>query len=228
MEISIIGAGGNALTYDLSDKLSELYDSIYLEIDNVNNTYKDICKGIIIDNKVFNHILNKLMNLFDCSDHTEFYNKLNMLSLDDKVSTHANFLFSKIQVQQQLDDTLKKYLNSKNVNVSQDVVDNLFSVKQIEYVSNNTRRGEFDKLFNSFLENTYRSRYEHNKAKNEDRFIISIDELRSCKDLSNILKSIDNIKKKHMKMFKEIEKLYISTLSIINYINLALLQKASP
>lgn len=225
MEINIIGASGEIITYDLRDKLQELYDSIYLEIDNVNNTYKNVCKGIVIDNKVFNHIVQKLISIFDCLTYEEFYTKLNMLSLDNTVSTHAKFLFSKIKVQQRLDESLKKYLNKHSVDVSDDVVDNLFSVKQIEYNLNNTK---FDKLFDSFLENTYKSRFIHEDASLVDKTIISVEELKGCKDLSNILTSIDNIKKKHIKMFKSIENIYVSTLSIINYINLALQQKASP
>ncbi len=51
MEISIVGANGSSLTYDLSDKLCELYDSIYMEIDNIKSSYKEVCKGIVIDSK---------------------------------------------------------------------------------------------------------------------------------------------------------------------------------
>ncbi len=217
MEISIVGANGSSLTYDLSDKLCELYDSIYMEIDNIKSSYKEVCKGIVIDSKLFNHIIQKLQDLFNASDYEDLASVLNTLCLDNKISTHANFLFSKINIQSQFEQSINSYLKKNNKQVSDDIVDNIFLIKQLE---NNHK---FNKLFDIFLHNTYTSRFAHPKAKSSA--IISLDELRSCKDIAKILSAIEAIKKKHMEMYDTIEELYKSTLSLINYINLALLQK---
>jgi predicted NAD-dependent protein-ADP-ribosyltransferase YbiA (DUF1768 family) len=221
MEVNIIGSNGGSFTMDLSDKLAEIYDSLYLEIDNIKNSYKDICKGIVIDNTRFQHIVNKILKIFKVDSYEILINTLNRLMEDDKLSTHANFIFSKFNISDMMFNSVDQYLTAKKLIISDDLIENLYTIKI------NMNSQEYSKHYTSFIDTTYNSGFINNECKLIEKKYIKTKELRNCLELNSVLDSIQLIKKKHTIMFNDLKELYISTLNIINIINLALQPKAS-
>lgn len=225
MEISISGANGSNIKLDLSDKLTEIYDSIYLEIDNIKTTYKSICKGVIIDNNKFQHIVKKILDIFEVSNYKDLIICLNQLIEDDTVATHANFIFSKLKLSDMLYSSVNTYLKLINIDYS-----NLDLLEKLYIIKNHINTNEFNKEYNKFIDITYKSGLINLEVKSNfglSREYIDIKELRNYSELNSIMSSIDLIKKKHNIMFNNFKDLYISILSIINTINLILQQKAS-
>lgn len=215
MTTSIIGAGGEIVECNFGNKISELYDSIYIEVETIKERYNDIIKGIVVDNNKFDHIVKSLLNTFKVKNCKELIKLLNSLNASYAPSIHIKFFFDKFGISDDLITSIDKKLkdiNKKNINL----YENIISI----YSYYNDK--ELEKIFNLFVKSVENGYLENPKLKKNhpNNIIISLDECKNNKDLNQIMFSIERLQLIHTFIISDITEIYKNMNNITNKINL--------
>lgn len=214
MTTSIIGAGGKIVECNFGDKISELYDTIYIEVETIKERYGDIVKGVIIDNNKFEHVNKSFLKIFKVNSCKELIKLLNNLNASYAPSVHIKFLFDKFGINDDLNTSIDKKLkdiNKNNINL----YENIISI----YSYYNDK--ELQKIFNTFVESVEKGSNEDSKLKKNypNKVIISLDECKNSKDLNQIISSIDKLQLIHKAIILDITSIYENMNNITNKIN---------
>lgn len=94
---------------NLSNKIEEVFDSLYLEPNTILSKYKDIASGKVIDKNKSDHIIAKLVNIFKSIDLNDLINTLNHLNASSKPCVHIKFLFKKFGLDKHIEDAVSSY-----------------------------------------------------------------------------------------------------------------------
>jgi L-2-hydroxyglutarate oxidase LhgO len=83
--------GGTERT--LEDKIQEIYDRIYLQVDLVSENYSGVIKGIIVDPAKFEHVTSKLVSAFNEESIETLSALLDRLTASNVPYVHIQWLF---------------------------------------------------------------------------------------------------------------------------------------
>jgi len=100
---------------NLSNKIEEVFDSLYLSSNTLLSKYKDISSGKVIDKYKSDHITAKLVEIFKAIDKTDLINMLNYLNNHSKPCVHIKFIFEKFDLTKHIDDSVSAYLSKHGI-----------------------------------------------------------------------------------------------------------------
>lgn len=214
MTTSIIGAGGKIIECNFEDKIAELYDTIYIEVDTIKERYVDVIKGVIIDNNKFDHIIKSFLKIFRTKSCEELIKVLNDLNTSYAPSVHIKFLFDKFDISDNLNTSIDKKLkdiNKKNTNLYENVIS----------IYSHYNDKELQEIFNKFVESVENGYIENIKLKKDhpENVIISMNECKTSKDLNQLISSIDKLKIIQKYIISDICDIYKNMNNITNKIN---------
>ncbi len=220
---SIISGGGEIVNCNLDSKISEIYDSIYLEVESIKTKYKEIVKGIVVDESKYNFIVSNLVKAFKCQNKKELYGLLNILNSSYSSDKHIKFFLERFNLSKHLYDSIDLFMK-KNALDSTNLFDDLYNIYEIIKKTKNTNMtDEYKKYLDNLISAVHKSRFDNNCIEKDKIKKIVLDEsINGLISINNIIKSIDNVYSIHMCMFEEINNFYkiISKItSIINNIN---------
>jgi len=222
---SIIGGDGSLIEANFSDKMSEVYDNMYMEIDNIKKSYKNVISGVVVDKSKYDHIFSKLMYIFDTESYEDMVSVINYLNSSYSYGPHIKFLFKRFGLNETLYNSIDSFFEKNKEVKSSNLFDDISTIGRIAKLSN---IDSINKLFNKFVMLIHQTRFIDDDVKNkfshkfrENKIVIG--ELRSKKELSDIMKALDLLKEMHQFMFPEIKKNYICMIQlsseITNYVN---------
>ncbi len=219
MNISIIGAGGNIVNCNLHSKISEIYDSIYLEVDSVKEKYKDIIKGIVVDKTKFEYILSSLVSIFKCNSVEELVQLLNELNSSFHTSPHIKFFLNRFELSKHLYKSIDKILSSTGT-ASVSLYDDLY------FISSHYSNKNLLDLLNKFVDRVHLCRFENEemaefKKNNPSSVFINMEKnsLKGAVELNRIILSIDRLYELHRSMFCDINEVYKIMMDITHILN---------
>jgi hypothetical protein len=223
MSYSIISGSGELVECNLGEKLKELYDNIYLEIDNIKDKYKEIIKGIVVDKKKYDHVLSKLISIFNSKDSEELVNVLNKLNESYSPYNHYKFFLQKFKLEELLQKSFKSLLIKHGIlpsNIYEDMHLIYKLSKDAKYKRSNQLKESINKFENLLYQSNFVSPVLNEYKKNNKPYIIPKHNLKGIVELLAIIESIDKLKLIQISLFKEINELYLSSHCLINEINL--------
>lgn len=225
MSYSVVGSGGHVVECRLDNKISEIYDLIYLETETVKEKYRDIVKGIIVDKKRYDHILQSLAAAFKCNGSGELIALLNKLNSSLSTNDHIKFFFERFELSSYLYYSVEKMLKSLTPPVdSKNLYDDLYSIVYSIKNINAAAAAELETELKSFLERAYSSEFEPDyvyslKKKYDKPYIIEDSSLKGIKELNSIVVSIDRLHEIHICLYCEISEMYTNMMKITNIIS---------
>lgn len=225
MSYNVVGSGGHVVECRLDNKISEIYDLIYLETETIKEKYKGIVKGIIVDKKRYDHILQSLASAFKCNSSDELIALLNSLNSSLSASEHIKFFFERFELSSYLYYSVEKMLKSLNPPAdSKNLYDDLYSILYSIKNTNPSVAAELEIQLDSFLKKAYESGFESNclsslKKKYDKPYIIEGSSLKGIKELNSIVLSIDRLHEIHICLYCEISEMYTTMMKITNIIS---------
>lgn len=225
MSYSVVGSGGHVVECRLDNKISEIYDLIYLETETIKEKYKGIVKGIVVDKKRYDHILHSLSSAFKCNGSDELITLLNNLNSSLSANEHIKFFFERFELSSYLYYSVEKMLKSLNPPVdSKNLYDNLYSILYSIKNTNPSVAAELEIEIKSFVKKAYDSVFEPDcvsslKKKYDKPYIIEDSSIKGIKELNSIVLSIDRLHEIHICLYCEISKLYTNMMKITNIIS---------
>ncbi len=136
---------------NLSDKIDEVHDSLFLESRFLKAKYKEIHSGIVIDSKKFDHVLERICDIFGVNGHEELAILLDGLNRNNIPSIYCRFIYDKFGLSTHLSESVIGYLTKMSIPIPQNTYDCLSIVVE----KNPELKPEFDALIKS----THESRF---------------------------------------------------------------------
>jgi hypothetical protein len=174
--------------HTLEDKIQEIYDSIYLQVDLVNDNYSEVIKGIIVDPAKFEYVTSKLVGAFKEESIETLSALLERLTASNVPYVHIQWLFCNYRLNDHL-------LNAVDTYFKREVTDIYGALNNVPQV-----RNELDALV---------------WATHKSKFAVSVD---TCKDkiteqsgsvkLIQIIKKIKKLHELHESMQPIINDVY--------------------
>ncbi len=215
MTTSIIGASGQIIECNFEDKISEIFDSLYIKVEAIREKYMDIIDGVIIDKTKFNHIISVLIETFNVKDCKELILLLNKLNSASSAITHIKFFLDRFNLSNDLNVSIDKKLkdmNKKNTNIYENII-SIYSYYNDKKLKD---------LFNKFVKSIESKQNENTLLKkNQDlNDLLLLEECKNSKELTKVISSIDKLQVKHKIIISDITEIYRNINDITNRINL--------
>jgi hypothetical protein len=214
MTTSIIGAGGQIVECNFEDKISEIFDNLYIKVEAIKEKYIDIINGVVIDKTKFNHIMTVLIETFNVKDCKELILLLNKLNSSNLKITHIKFFLDRFNLSNDLNTSIDKKLkdmNKKNTNMYENII-SIYS-----YYNDKELKNLFAKFVNS-IESKQKENIVLKKNQSDDDLIM-LEECKNNKDLTKIITSINKLQSKHKIIILDITEIYRNMNNITNRIN---------
>jgi hypothetical protein len=212
MTTSIIGASGQIVECNFEDKISELFDSLYIKVESIKEKYVDIINGVIIDKTKFNHIMTVLMENFNVKDCNSLKLLLNQLNTTNLPITHVKFFLDRFNLSNDLNNSIDKKLkdiNKKNTNMYENIIS----------IYSHYKDKELKDMFNKFVKSVESKQKENDLLKKNQDDLILLDSCNNHKDLTKIIDSIDKLQSKHKLIMSDITEIYKYINDMTNRIN---------
>lgn len=212
MTTSIIGAGGQIVECNFEDKISELFDSLYIKVEAIKEKYVDIISGVIVDKTKFKHIMTVLMENFNVKDCNSLKLLLNKLNTTNLPITHVKFFLDRFNLSDDLNNSIDKKLkdmNKKNTNMYENIIS----------IYSHYKDKELKDLFNKFVKSVEAKQKENDLLKKNQTDLILLDVCNNHKDLTKIIASIDKLQSKHKLLMADITEIYKYINDMTNRIN---------
>jgi len=216
---NIVSGSGEIIKSNLDSKISEIYDSIYLEVESIKTKYKEIVKGIVVDEKRYNLILNNLIRAFKCLDKKELYELLDKLNSSYSADKHIKFFLERFSLSKPIYDSVDLFMSRHNLEPT-NLFDDLNTISDIIRKSDTQNiYSKYKKCLNDLIMAVHKSRFENKCINKPKKKILLNDSVNGLVSINNIIESIDNIYNMHICMFDEINNFYILILNITTIIN---------
>lgn len=220
---SVISGSGEIINSNLDSKISEIYDSIYLEVESIKTKYKEIVKGVVVDENKYNLIISNLVKSFKCQDKKELYELLNSLNSSYSSNVHIKFFLERFNLNSHLYDSIDLFMKKNNW-VSTNLFDDLYIINEnIKKTKDTISAIKYKKYLDELMTAVHKSRFKNTCIKKDKIKKIVLDEsINGLITINNIIESINSVYSIHICMFEEINEFYqiISKItSIINTIN---------
>lgn len=223
MSYSTITGSGEVVQCNLGEKVRELYENIYLEIDNIKSKYKEIIKGIVVDKKKYDHVLLSIINIFNSNSSEDLIEKLNRLNSSYNAFIHYKFFLQKFKLEEGLHKSFKSVLSKYNKSPS-GVYEDMHTIYNLAKSKKYKRAEELKKNIYSFENLLYSSKFDsiylEEYKKNNKPYVIPKITLKGIVELNSIVESIDKLKGIHNALFNDINNLYKSSQELIHEVNL--------
>lgn len=188
---------------NLSSKVDEVFDSMYIEASLLKSKYKDVSSGIIIDQSKYDHVLKSLMEIFCVSSSGELIELLNSLNTSNAPCVHIKFMFDKFNLSDHLIAAIDDYTKRYNLKVIESTYDSLYEIAN----HNSKFRPDVNELINEI----HKSRF---AVETNAGNYTPIGKSAGLASLNQIIKSVSRLEKIHETMLPIIKKNFelISTL----------------
>lgn len=179
---------------NMSSKIDEIMDSIYLEASVLKSKYKDLASGIIIDSVKFKHILSSLMSLFKAESPEELIKILNTLNKSKAPCVHMKFIFDKFNLVS-VQNAVSSFMSRHGMVEKSSMHDSLVIIS--------TEYPEFKSLVDELFRNIHLSRFE--ESINLDEYV-DINYTPGAATVAKIMQAISRLEKIHKVMTPIIKK----------------------
>lgn len=179
---------------NMSDKISESLDSIYLEASMLRKKYKDLTSGIVVDSSKFEHLLGRLAGLFGASSGPELVSILNELNKSNVPCVHIKFIFERFDLKN-IRGAVSEYLSRNGMEPGRTMYDSLVTIAE--------RERKFKPYVDDFFKAVHLSRFEVSSPVEKYE---EISYAPSIVCVNKIIKAVARLEKMHEAMLPVIKK----------------------